>query len=177
MSARPHSDPRQRASALLAGVGVVVFIADRASKWVVVEALGLRERLFLDVWSGVISFRMAWNRGVNFGLFADGSAALRYGLTALAVAISLAVAIWALRRAEPLFSLGAGLLIGGALGNAWDRVQYGAVADFLNMTCCGVDNPYAFNIADVAIFAGAGVLIFASSGEDAAADRSGGKRR
>ena len=48
--------------------------------------------------------------------------------------------------------------VGGALGNAWDRLQYGAVADFLNMSCCGIDNPYAFNIADVAIFAGAALI-------------------
>jgi signal peptidase II len=51
--------------------------------------------------------------------------------------------------------LGAGLVIGGALGNAVDRVLYGAVADFLNMSCCGIHNPYAFNVADIAIFAGA----------------------
>jgi signal peptidase II len=36
-----------------------------------------------------------------------------------------------------------------------DRVFYGAVADFINMSCCGINNPYAFNVADVAIFAGA----------------------
>ena len=53
---------------------------------------------------------------------------------------------------------GAGVVIGGALGNAWDRLQYGAVADFMNMSCCGIDNPYAFNIADVAIFAGAALI-------------------
>lgn len=46
------------------------------------------------------------------------------------------------------------------MGNVLDRVVYGAVADFLNMSCCGFTNPYAFNIADVAIFAGAFGLIF-----------------
>ena len=146
---------------LLLWTGAVVFLADRLSKWAVVEAMGLRERLAIDVAPGFVALRMAWNRGVNFGLFADDAPALRYGLAALAVAISVAVLIWALRRRETLFSLGAGLLIGGALGNAWDRLQYGAVADFLNVTCCGIDNPYAFNIADIAIFAGAFALILA----------------
>ena len=46
-------------------------------------------------------------------------------------------------------------LIGGALGNVIDRLVYGAVADFLNVTCCGFVNPYAFNVADIAIFVGA----------------------
>ncbi len=42
-----------------------------------------------------------------------------------------------------------------------DRVLYGAVADFLNMSCCGIENPYAFNVADIAIFAGAfGLVLF-----------------
>ena len=54
-----------------------------------------------------------------------------------------------------------GLVVGGALGNVMDRILYGAVADFLNMSCCGIRNPYAFNVADIAIFVGAvGLLIF-----------------
>ena len=51
--------------------------------------------------------------------------------------------------------------MGGALGNVVDRVLHGAVADFLNMSCCGINNPYAFNIADISIFIGAiGLVIF-----------------
>jgi signal peptidase II len=62
--------------------------------------------------------------------------------------------------------------VGGALGNVVDRLAYGAVADFLNMSCCGIDNPYAFNVADIAIFFGAvGLILFAESG------RNGGKTR
>ena len=50
---------------------------------------------------------------------------------------------------------GAGLVLGGAIGNAIDRVRHGAVADFLNTSCCGIDNPFSFNVADIAIFLGA----------------------
>ena len=57
--------------------------------------------------------------------------------------------------------LTAGLLLGGALGNVVDRLIYGAVADFINMSCCGIDNPYAFNVADIAMFAGAIGLVLA----------------
>ena len=62
------------------------------------------------------------------------------------------------RERVPALAWGAGIVIGGAMGNAWDRLQYGAVADFLNMSCCGINNPFAFNIADVAIFAGAALI-------------------
>jgi signal peptidase II len=54
-----------------------------------------------------------------------------------------------------------GLLIGGALANVVDRLVYGYVLDFLNMSCCGINNPFVFNIADIFIFAGAiGLVIF-----------------
>jgi signal peptidase II len=56
------------------------------------------------------------------------------------------------------------VLVGGALGNVIDRIVYGAVADFLNISCCGIENPYAFNVADIAIFAGAiGLVIYAKA--------------
>jgi signal peptidase II len=87
----------------------------------------------------------------------------------LSVAISAALVWWVYRRDARVaeddqrprvaaLAWGAGLVIGGALSNAWDRVQFGAVVDFLNMSCCGIANPYAFNIADAAIFAGAGLI-------------------
>ena len=50
------------------------------------------------------------------------------------------------------------------MGNVIDRLAFGAVADFLNMSCCGIENPYAFNVADIAIFAGAaGLALFAEA--------------
>ena len=157
-------------AARLALVAVLVFVVDQATKLAVVEAMNLRELQRIDLFPGFASFQMAWNRGVNFGLFASGSDAARWFLTGLAVAVSIAVAIWALRRGTTTFIVGGGLLIGGALGNALDRVRYGAVADFLNITCCGVRNPYAFNVADVAIFAGALALALAPSGSGAEAE-------
>ena len=144
--------------ALIAGG---IFVVDQASKFAVVEALDLMHRLRIEVWPGFVTFIMAWNRGINFGVLASDAPSMRWALAALAVAISAGVAVWARQRDEPWFTLGAGLLIGGAIGNAVDRVRFGAVADFLNVTCCGLVNPYAFNVADIAIFVGALVLAFA----------------
>ena len=113
---------------------------------------------------------MACNTGVNFGLLGSDSELLRLGLIALALAICLGVWIWVWREGAPAsMQLGAGLLIGGALGNVIDRIRWGAVADFINMSCCGIRNPYSFNIADAAIFAGAVMLIlFSGRGSSAA---------
>ena len=104
----------------------------------------------------------AWNYGINFGLFAQDSDVTRWVLVGLSCAVSAFVVGWAYRQQLDLWArLCAGLLIGGALGNALDRVIHGAVVDFLNMSCCGINNPYAFNVADITIFAGAfGLALF-----------------
>ncbi|MGY6549303.1 MAG: signal peptidase II [Roseinatronobacter sp.] len=151
------------------GTGTVALILDQASKWWVIERMALDQRLFIPVLDPYLNFAMAWNRGVNFGLFASYSEVMRWVLVALAVAICAFVWIWVRREgAERWMQIGAGFLIGGALGNVIDRVRWGAVADFLNMSCCGLHNPFAFNIADAAIFLGAGILIFASGRKPAA---------
>ncbi len=149
----------------LAITALICFAADQVSKWAVVHGLSLDERGVIEVLPPLLTFRMGWNTGINFGLFADGHPAARWFLVGLAVAISAAVLIWAIRSLRrPVALISAGALIGGALGNALDRVIYGAVADFLNMSCCGIDNPFAFNLADVAVVGGAiGLAFFADS--------------
>jgi signal peptidase II len=148
---------------------LIVFALDQISKWGVVHGLNLIERGEIDVLPPYLNFRMAWNYGVNFGLFSNSADAMRWVLIAVALVISAWV-LWWLRRDHPgRWSMFAGgLLIGGALGNVVDRVIYGGVADFLTMACCGFDNPYSFNVADVAIFAGAiGLVLFTGSAKPA----------
>ncbi len=139
----------------IAAVAIVVLAVDQLSKWYVVELLELRHHLAIPVLPPFLTFRMAWNTGVNFGLFGGGPEATRWILVAISIAVSAALVWWVLRRQSPGLALGAGLVLGGAVGNAIDRVRYGAVADFLNTSCCGIDNPFSFNVADIAIFVGA----------------------
>ncbi len=140
--------------------GFWTFLIDQASKYVVVHGLDLINRGVIEVAPPLLTLRMAWNTGINFGLFSDGTAWARWLLIGLALVISAFVLVWVQReRPRRAGLIAAGLLVGGALGNVVDRVIYGAVADFLNMSCCGIDNPYAFNVADIAIFAGAAGLI------------------
>lgn len=147
---------------LLSVVALAAFLLDQGSKYVVLHVLNLPSHIVIDVASPFLRFVMAWNRGVNFGIMASDADLARWALVVLSIAISVAIFIWARRRTDKWFAIGAGLVIGGALGNAIDRVVYGAVADFLNMSCCGIVNPFSFNVADVAIFGGAALLILRS---------------
>lgn len=143
-------------------VALAVLILDQLTKVAVVFGLDLANRVEIDVWSPYLVFRMAWNYGMNFGLLAQDSAMARVLLIGVAVVIAGWVWIWVRREKGGFWAqVAAGLLIGGAAGNVIDRLAYGAVADFLNMSCCGIDNPFAFNVADVAIFLGAvGLVLF-----------------
>ena len=143
-------------------MAVVAFGIDQFSKWLVIFQWDLKNTLYMDVWPGFITFIMGWNRGINFGLFAGQPDAARWILIALALGICIFVAIWSRRDGRPVIMGFSGLLIGGALANVLDRILYGAVADFLNVTCCGIQNPFSFNLADILIFAGAiGFVFFA----------------
>lgn len=140
---------------------VVILGIDQLSKWYVVQVLNLREVGYIDVAAPYLTLRMAWNRGMNFGMLADDGDATRWILIGVALAISVLVIWWMRHQPRPAAHVAAGLMIGGAIGNVIDRVIYGAVADFLNMSCCGIVNPYAFNVADIAIFVGAfGLILF-----------------
>ena len=154
---------------LLTLIAVLTFAVDQALKWFVVQYLDLATRGIITVYPPLLELRMAWNTGINFGLF-DTS---RWVLIAVALAIVTWVLVWVRREGGGRMAMAsAGLLVGGALGNVLDRVIYGAVADFLNMSCCGIENPYAFNVADIAIFAGAiGLILFTGKPGDTAAKR------
>lgn len=141
---------------LTAGAAALAFALDQLLKAWILGPLALPQRGLIEVAPPFLRLTMAWNEGANFGL---GAALGREVWIAVAVAISAALLIWSLGMASALRRLSVGVLVGGALGNALDRVLHGAVADFLNMSCCGFANPYAFNLADVFIFAGAAGLI------------------
>lgn len=141
---------------------LLTFALDQASKLGVIRLLSLRDRGEIDVIDPLLNFRWAENRGMNFGLLSNDAEFSRWLLIVLALAISGWVVLWVRKGSFGRWSeIAAGLLVGGALGNVVDRLAYGYVADFLNMSCCGIENPFSFNIADIAIFAGAlGLVLF-----------------
>ncbi len=147
---------------LLFFTALLAFAVDQNSKNWVIYGLGMELGERWEIFPPYLVFQFGWNTGINFGLFGDSPEIMRYVLIGLALGISGWLILWARKSlTRPISLISAGLIIGGALANAADRVIYGAVADFLNMSCCGIDNPYIFNIADIFIFAGAfGLIVF-----------------
>jgi signal peptidase II len=146
---------------LLALAAVLAFAIDQASKYAVIFGMDLLRLREIDVLPPLLNFRYGENRGINFGLFDGGSEVSRWALVVLALVICAGILLWVLRTPmRPAARIAAGLLVGGALANVLDRVLYGYVLDFLNMSCCGIYNPFVFNLADVFIFAGAIGLVF-----------------
>jgi len=108
---------------------------------------------------------LVWNKGISYGLFQQDGPLGQWALLALtAVAVTL-LWIWLVRSGSRLIALSLGLIIGGAVGNAIDRMAYGAVADFvlLHLTTSSFSFKwYVFNLADAAIVAGVAGLLYDS---------------
>ncbi len=104
---------------------------------------------------------LVWNPGISYGLFKQNSDAGRWVLIGFAVAAATALTYWLAQLQTRMAAASVGLIIGGALGNAIDRVHYGAVADFFSFHVSGF-NWYVFNLADVAIVAGVVGLLYNS---------------
>ncbi|WP_224816329.1 signal peptidase II [Hasllibacter sp. MH4015] len=149
---------------------IIWFALDQGSKYGVLYGLNLLERLHIEVIPGMLNFHLGWNTGINFGLFGGGPEVMRWILVGLAAIIVGWLWYWARTGlTRPIALVCAGAVIGGALGNSLDRIIHGAVIDFLNVSCCGINNPFAFNVADIGIFAGAiGLVIFADSHKEPA---------
>lgn len=161
---------------LVVWVAALTILIDQVLKYWVVHVLELDRVRAIDVLPPWLNLRMAWNEGVNFGLLSSEQGFMRWVLIAVAVAVCIWVWIWLMRAPlGRLAQISGGLLIGGALGNVIDRLFYGAVADFLNMSLPNWQNPYSFNVADIAIFAGAIGLILLPSRD--AGDKPGDKAR
>ncbi|MEM6938845.1 MAG: signal peptidase II [Pseudomonadota bacterium] len=161
---------------LLFGSVLFAFVIDQVSKYVVIHLWDLARIRAIDVLPPWLNFRYGENRGINFGLFGGGGDASRWILIGLALVISAAVLVW-IRRGSfgAREHISAGLLIGGALANVFDRVVYGYVLDFLNNSLPGWENPFVYNIADVFIFAGAiGLILFA---DDSKGPGKGGRKK
>jgi len=115
--------------------------------------------LFAEMIPGILNITMVRNTGVSFGLFGGGEA--RWALSVFSIVVAGALAWWALKAERRTLVAAIGLVIGGAIGNAIDRIQYGYVVDFIDFSGTGVF-PWVFNIADSAITIGVLLLIIDS---------------
>jgi signal peptidase II len=105
-----------------------------------------------------LDLTLRWNRGISFSLFSRGSAAEQAVLLALTLTATGLLAWWLFRSRSAAPAVGLGLIIGGALGNATDRLAHGAVIDYLDLHAFG-RHFFVFNVADAAINVGVALLI------------------
>ena len=144
-------------------IAIISLFCDQLSKLTMLYVLDLPLVGKIDVFPPYLQFTMAWNYGINFGLFANSTEIMRWVLIIIAFLICFVVVRWSVSEKFGTLGLVAcGFLVGGAAGNAIDRLFHGAVVDFLNVSCCGINNPFAFNVADIFIFLGAIGLVFFS---------------
>jgi signal peptidase II len=145
-----------------AGLGAAIaagtFLADQATKLLVLYGLelGLGDRLVLAPFADLV---VTYNRGISYGLFPQDGELGRWALALLSVAAATLFAVWMLQSRSPVVVVALGLLVGGALGNALDRMVYGAVVDFVSLHAFGW-YWYVFNLADAAIVAGVVGLLY-----------------
>jgi len=136
---------------------LLVFVADQASKWWILNGLHLPELGSVELLP-MLNLTMVWNQGVTFGLFHQEGAAGPWLLAAVALGVVVALAVWMHRAERALVACALGAIAGGAVGNVLDRVRYGAVVDFIHAHAWGW-SWYVFNVADAAIVCGVAVLL------------------
>ncbi len=146
--------PLSRLTLVLA---TLVFAVDQLHKWWMLQIFDI------ETWQPVtltpfLDLILVWNQGVSYGLLKTHTQGLLIGISLM---ITSVLWIWSCRSNRPVAVAALGLVIGGALGNALDRYLYGAVADFFHLHW-GSLSWYVFNLADVAIVAGVGLLLYES---------------
>lgn len=143
---------------------VATLLIDQAFKLFMLQVVGITSGQVITVLP-VLDLIMAWNYGVSFGLFQQDGALGQWALVVFKAAAVVLIGWWLWRAESLLTAIALGLIAGGAIGNGLDRVMHGAVADFFAFhitTETWQFQWYVFNLADVGIVAGVGLLLYES---------------
>ena len=145
-------------------VAIVTLALDQATKYWLLNVLDIANRGTVRV-TPFFDLMLAWNIGISFGWLQNDSPAAQLTLMLVKAAAVIALGIWMARSRTVLATVALGLIIGGAIGNAIDRIVYGAVVDFALFHIEIAGKPYywyVFNLADTAIVAGVAALLYDS---------------
>ena len=138
------------------GCAAIVIALDQLSKWVILTVVMYPPQI-IEV-TKFFNLVLVGNRGVSFGLFASDAEWVQPAFAGFATLVAVFLAVWMRYAAHRFLVLSLGMVIGGALGNAIDRLWHGAVVDFLDFHVAGYHWP-AFNVADSAITIGVAFII------------------
>jgi signal peptidase II len=141
-------------------IALATLALDQASKLglLFVYDLPVREPVVV---APFLDLMVVWNRGISYGLFQQHTELGRWVLLGISLAAAVGLSLWMARTPSRFLAASLGLIVGGAIGNAVDRLAYGAVFDFVHFHI-GQFSWYVFNIADAAIVAGVIGLIYDS---------------
>jgi len=140
-------------------IAVLVLLLDRATKLAVARNISLHDTI--QVIPGFFRLTHVENRGAAFGLFADSPSEWKITMLVLFSIVALAIVsvlLWRNSHSMPTTGIGLALILGGAVGNLWDRLVSGKFVDFL-LCYVGQHEWPSFNVADSAIVVGAGLLV------------------
>jgi signal peptidase II len=140
-------------------IALLVVVLDRVSKLAVAKHIELQDSI--SVIPGFFRITHVENRGAAFGLFADSPSEWKIAMLVLFSVVALVVVVtllWRSSHSMTATGVGLSLILGGAVGNLWDRLFHGRVVDFLLFYIGQYQWP-AFNVADSAIVVGAALLV------------------
>lgn len=141
-------------------IASIAFLLDFANKWWMLNVFDIANRGVVTI-TPFFDLTMVWNKGISYGLFQQESTIGRYILIGITLFVACLLVFWLLQAHSLVFASAMGLVLGGAIGNTVDRVLYGAVADFFSFHVAGF-NWYVFNVADIWVVAGVGLLLYDS---------------
>jgi len=108
---------------------------------------------------GLFDFSMVWNYGMSFGTL-QSEGIMRWVLVGVACIIAIGFTVWLFRSTYWLMAVALSFVVAGAIGNVIDRVRFGAVVDFIDVSGAISFFPWVFNVADSAVTVGAVLLLF-----------------
>ena len=155
---------------LVALVAATVFVVDQLTKLWILFGLDLLQVGRIPLLP-FFDLTMVWNYGISYGLFQQDGDLGRFVLIGIKIVAAVVLWFWAGQLSSKLMRVAMAGIIGGALGNAVDRIAYGAVADFAHLHW-GDFSWYVFNVADAAIVVGVLLMLYDAffRGERAPAD-------
>ena len=135
---------------------IFIFILDRLSKIIIIKLSEPQGELNISVTS-FINFNLTWNEGIAFGLLSFDDK-FYYNLITLLIVLITLIIIWLANKAKGIEKLSFLMIVGGSLGNIFDRIYYSSVLDFIDIS---VNNFhwFIFNVADIFISIGVILLI------------------
>ena len=133
-------------------LSIFIFLLDFSSKYLLINYydLGLKGRVYITPF---LDFILVLNPGISFGILSNGDDIQRWILSILSILVIFYLYYWSTKSSSKLTIISLFVMIGGAIGNVFDRLVYGKVIDFISLHVFDY-YWYVFNIADIAIVLG-----------------------